>query len=518
MSRLPFMLLSLLSICIFGTVVVAQWELPAVQEEGPIIISTVEPFSPIAVPATSDVPETTPDEEATVPRKDETPKFDPNDARANELWTKLHEKSDLQEKLNEATKNLNDENARKKKLRLELAARVYDLRMAELARVKPKADPDFSKLELSLFNYPEIDGSESCQNLALIIVCRSLGIPYKWGDRPDPNATPDSNNNSRNRYRSSSDYSVWNRRVDSSLSYTNMSHYSSSGSDNIMWFKVVPDKGKTNERAQMIMEDYFGRFIGSNGAYMSLIGPRKPRDGETPRASRSNYGYDLCPAEILIVDRKPSSRELETMTAAEVELDIQPIGYDALVFVTGRDNPVNDMKLEDIKEIYLTSEGHQRAGKNTHIFNWKEYGGPDKQVNAYDHQHQVGFREILDLHLLGLDGEQRNYSRRSLSYGLSYIPSTIISDPWALTYSLHSWEHFTGAGNLELKTLSINGIEPSLENINSKKYPLIVPIYVVTKKGIAPDSSAAKLRDWLLTTNGQRLVLEAGYVPVRARD
>lgn len=434
---------------------------------------------------------------------------------SDELWEKIREKSGFQDEIDKLWQEINDKNVEKTKMRIELTAKLYDQRMAELARIKPKQEPDFSQIDFSLFDYPELDGSVSCQNLGSIIVTRTLGIPYKWGERPDWKGSLA--NYPFHNERSPDQFSPWHRRVDSSLSSINMNNFAVNN-PSVMLFKVVPDVEKTNERTKTVIEDFFGHFIGTNGAYLSLIGPRKPPEDQREIKRVSNFGHDLWPAELLIVNRKPCDTELEAMHAAEIELDIRAFAYDALVFVSGRDNPVDDMKLEDIKEIYLTAEGNERAGKNTHLFNWNEYGGPDKQLNAYDHDQLTGFREILDQCLLGVESEKRDYSRNLLSYGLSHITSTIIDDPWALTYSLHSWEHFAGAGNLELKMLSVNGIKPNLENINSKKYPLIITIYLVTRKDLASDSNAAKLRDWLLTTNGQRLVLEAGYIPVRARD
>ena len=47
----------------------------------------------------------------------------------------------------------------------------------------------------------------------------------------------------------------------------------------------------------------------------------------------------------------------------------QTIGYDALVMVTGQENPVDSLTLEEIRDIY--------AGK---ITNWKQVGGEDRAI------------------------------------------------------------------------------------------------------------------------------------------
>lgn len=54
---------------------------------------------------------------------------------------------------------------------------------------------------------------------------------------------------------------------------------------------------------------------------------------------------------------------------------------------------------------------------------------------------------------------------------------------------------------------AVNGIDRS--------YPLVTPVYAVIRKSDTPEKSSVRLRDWLLTPEGQSLVKESGYVPLR---
>ena len=58
---------------------------------------------------------------------------------------------------------------------------------------------------------------------------------------------------------------------------------------------------------------------------------------------------------------------------------------------------------------------------------------------------------------------------------------------------------------------------PSRATIADGTYPLVTEVYVVTRKDLKPDHPAAKLRDWLLTAEGQKIVGETGYVPIKAK-
>ncbi|MDR1270525.1 MAG: substrate-binding domain-containing protein [Planctomycetaceae bacterium] len=97
--------------------------------------------------------------------------------------------------------------------------------------------------------------------------------------------------------------------------------------------------------------------------------------------------------------------------------------------------------------------------------------------------------------------------------GMSMVFYNLKQDPRAIAYSVYHYEHFM-LRVPETRVLAVNGVFPNYENIRTKKYPLVYEIYVVTRKGIPDNSPAAKLRDWLLSDDGQRAVRESGYVPI----
>jgi phosphate transport system substrate-binding protein len=74
----------------------------------------------------------------------------------------------------------------------------------------------------------------------------------------------------------------------------------------------------------------------------------------------------------------------------------------------------------------------------------------------------------------------------------------------------------------EVKILSIDGINPSIENVRNGKYPYIVTIYAVTKKvnnkeKTLKDINIQKFIEWILSTEGQELVEKTGYVSLNSR-
>ncbi|MBQ1592846.1 MAG: substrate-binding domain-containing protein, partial [Treponema sp.] len=68
--------------------------------------------------------------------------------------------------------------------------------------------------------------------------------------------------------------------------------------------------------------------------------------------------------------------------------------------------------------------------------------------------------------------------------------------------------------NPDVKMLKINGIDPSVENIKNKTYPLTGNFYAVTIKGKESENTK-KLIKWILSDEGQELVNKVGYVPLK---
>jgi len=81
------------------------------------------------------------------------------------------------------------------------------------------------------------------------------------------------------------------------------------------------------------------------------------------------------PRKTIIFVTEPSKEELEMAASHNVELDVTPICRDAFVFIVNKSNPVDSLTVEQIQKIY-TGE----------ITNWKEVGGPDLKIEAFQRE------------------------------------------------------------------------------------------------------------------------------------
>ncbi len=210
-------------------------------------------------------------------------------------------------------------------------------------------------------------------------------------------------------------------------------------------------------------------------------------------------------ADILLVYEAAdvTKKQLEGIGTA---LEITPIGRDALVFINNSDNPVKSLTEQQLLDIYTGT-----------ITNWKEVGGEDKEIVAYQRSEDSGsqslFMKLLMKEItpmaaptelkpteMGMLIDQLasyNNSANALGYSVFYYASYMYQQPG-------------------LKFLAVNDVEPSNETIADGSYPFLNEYYVVIRADEPADSPARKLQEWILSEDGRKAIETAGYIAVPA--
>lgn len=176
------------------------------------------------------------------------------------------------------------------------------------------------------------------------------------------------------------------------------------------------------------------------------------------------------------------------------------VAWDALVFITHTSNPVNNITLNQAKDILL--------GR---ITNWKELGGPNKRIilvlraqNPEEGEEYSGVGYMLRLMLF--EGSEIEFSKNAIYVRDSEKVEEII-ETTPYTFAVTG---VSSAKKRGLKVLSLNGIEPTKGNIASGAYPLFRPLFIVTKG--KPAGKVKDFIDWLLSKEGQKLISDEGTV------
>ncbi len=170
---------------------------------------------------------------------------------------------------------------------------------------------------------------------------------------------------------------------------------------------------------------------------------------------------------------QPSKVRLAQAEASGVEFNMYPIGVEAFVFLVNGKNPVSNLTIRQIKDIY--------TGK---ITNWKSLGWNNRSIRPYQREEGSGSQAIF-LSLMGKDVELLPPEMHREVDGLGSIVKIVSSyenHANAIGFSFRYYvENMTDSRNF--KILKLNGIAASEENIRNKSYPCSGNFYAVTVKG-----------------------------------
>ena len=196
---------------------------------------------------------------------------------------------------------------------------------------------------------------------------------------------------------------------------------------------------------------------------------------------------------------KPSASQLEDAQRMNIELDITPIGKEAFVFFVTEDNPVDDISSEDIKAIY-----------HGDITNWKQLGGKDEEILSFQRPKNSGSQTMMEYFMGDVSlKEPQTYEVVGAMEGVITKVAQFNSEKGAMGYSFRYFvEELKQEKNVKL--LSVDGISPSIENIENGTYPLVTNVCLITRKD---DSNpyVEKMKEFILSDQGQRIVKETGY-------
>lgn len=204
----------------------------------------------------------------------------------------------------------------------------------------------------------------------------------------------------------------------------------------------------------------------------------------------------------LILTTYPSEDELKLANDAEIELEIVPVAKEAFVFFVNKENTIENLTLNQIQQIY--------SGK---ITNWKEAGGNDEKIVAYQRPstsiNQKGMTSII---MNGIKMKEPDIENviQSNSDSISAIKE-YENQINAIGYSYYYYTTSMYKGE-DIKLLSIDGIQPSYDNIKTGAYRFQTTYYAIIKKSEPKDGNVRKLLNAMISDYGQNIVKEAGYV------
>lgn len=189
----------------------------------------------------------------------------------------------------------------------------------------------------------------------------------------------------------------------------------------------------------------------------------------------------------IIFCASPSKEQQKYAHQHGIELGFIPIGLEAFVFIENINNPVNDLSIKQIKDIY--------SGK---ITNWKNVGGENKLIAAWQRAEGSGSQTTFLNFMNGIETKTNPvglFLGSPLGYSFRYYVEGLTK-------------------NENVKMISLNGIAPTKENIQNGTYPVSSYFYAIYRKNDKSEN-VINLIKWILSPEGQETISNNGYIPLK---
>lgn len=208
-------------------------------------------------------------------------------------------------------------------------------------------------------------------------------------------------------------------------------------------------------------------------------------------------------ADIGMTSRGISSSE--TKRFEKSHLKIHPVGLDAVACVISSEvyqAGVQHLTLSQISGIYM--------GK---IHNWKEVGGPDRQIIVVDKERHRGTRHVFMEYVFG-NASQRTPGTRLVTGSNNEEQAKIAQSDSAIGMLSLAWI------NEDVKAISIQdkGKEylPTWEAVREGMYPMVRELNFITAG--EPQGEVKAFIDFVKGVEGQKIVEESGYISLAQKS
>ena len=167
------------------------------------------------------------------------------------------------------------------------------------------------------------------------------------------------------------------------------------------------------------------------------------------------------------------------------------LAYDGIAVVVSPENPVSDLTIEQIADIY--------TGK---ITNWSEVGGNDAEIVLIGREAGSGTRDGFE----SITGTEEACQYRQELTSTGDVIATVSQNPNAIGYASLS------AVKESVKALSVGGVAPSEDTVKDGSYIIQRPFVLVTKDGVTLSPAAQAFFDYATSAEAAPIIAQAGAV------
>jgi phosphate transport system substrate-binding protein len=192
------------------------------------------------------------------------------------------------------------------------------------------------------------------------------------------------------------------------------------------------------------------------------------------------------------------ARELTPEEKAQVM--IFPIAYDGVGIVVHASNQIAGVTTDELRQIYRKQITH-----------WSSFGGRNDRIVVVHKAEGHALREVF-MKYTGLTPDEMTRHTDVTAGDNAQVIRVIANTANAIGYvSLGEVIKAAEAGQ-PVRLVTLNGIEPVMENVTNKTYPLFHPLYLISKR--EPQGGSRVLLDFLRSPEGKAIIRQGNYVPL----
>lgn len=217
-------------------------------------------------------------------------------------------------------------------------------------------------------------------------------------------------------------------------------------------------------------------------------------------AALINGTCDVCETS-----RAIEPKEMKMAEAKGITPNQEIVGLDGIAVVVNPKNPVKNLTMDQLRDIFMGN-----------VKNWNELGGENKTIVILSREVNSGTHMFFKEHVLRRGAAK---GPEEFSPGALLMPSSqAIADEVGQNENAIG---YYGMGYISpaQKVIAVAKdpaspfIEPTIENVRSKAYPISRPLYLYTNG--KPEGVVKDFIDFVYSPEGQRLVKETDFVPIK---